>query len=141
MLGHLPNLEKLNVACPQTLPDGSLEAICKISSLRSLNLFRSKTPAREYASLTNLTQLDHLVIGAAPGFGDNELRQLKALPSLKRLELHDVGISDAWAGIVRPFPALTNAVVVRSSRSSESVTWETQTWSKESHSGSLQQAP
>ena len=81
----------------------------------------------EFKCLTNLSRLEELKILGVPNFGDDDLRLLTALPSLKQLTLFDTRVSKDWPSIVRQFPALTNAVVTSlistTPREHETLTW------------------
>ena len=60
----------------------------------------------EFKCLTNLSRLEELKILNYANFGDDDLRLLTALPSLKQLTLFDTRESKDWPSIVRQFPAL-----------------------------------
>ncbi len=121
-LARIPDLESLAVMCPHVLHAGLLDAIAKLTSVRSLTLNRADPSPTEYSALTNMTQLQELIIIEAPHFGDTEALHLVHLPNLKRLTLAETSVSDGWLAVARNSATLTN-VTVRSWDKNETVVW------------------
>jgi hypothetical protein len=111
-LARLSNLSTLKIRCFGRLDSGVFEEICKLRSLRELDLLLSIPPQREYRSITNLTNLAVLKISYCTNFGDQELCLLTNLTTLRNLGLSYDGFSPERTNVLACLKdQLTNCVV------------------------------
>jgi hypothetical protein len=126
----LPHLERLKVGCPGSLPNDFFVSLCELTNLTSLTLELADPPRSSYSLLTNLIELEVLVIGRGTNFTDAALEQLSVLPNLKSIGLYETRVTDQWLGIIRQFRSLTNAIVSQYQPETPSK-METLSWSRQ----------
>jgi hypothetical protein len=125
-LARMTNLEELKLSSVQLLGSNVLPALTNLVRLKKLRLGGGDSENKIFAQincLTNLKNLEELSIYGFPDFGNDQLRELRHLPKLKRLSLSGKKIGEDWPDIVRHFPALTNAIVERDGK--------TKTWNRD----------
>jgi hypothetical protein len=110
-LQHATNLRTLSVSCIVDLPKGVLTSICGLPGLERLALVNCDAPEGEYASLTNLVNLESLNLSDARNFHDSNLLGLSELKHLSSIELVRTGVSEKAENVLQTFTGLTNAVV------------------------------
>jgi len=110
-LGRLPAVRSLTLACGGTLQEGVLLEVCRLRSLRRLELVAACPPRDEYRALTNLTNLLELRVGRCQNFGVAELHGVTNLTGLMTLDLEWDGFTLQQTNVLARLPNLTNIVI------------------------------
>ena len=113
-VSHMTNLVELQLACGFDLQPGVIEEVSKLNGLRTLKLYYSRSPKNEYASLTNLHQLELLQFASCTNFADVELSLMTNFPKLTNLEILGSSVSLGATNVLSALTNLTHLVVTRS---------------------------
>jgi hypothetical protein len=110
-LAGMTNLTSLELACLQRLDSGVLRGVCGLTHLNRLTLYNVALPSDEYRWLAYATNLEHLEIQNCSNFGDQQLRLITTLTTLKDLRLLGTSVTpDATNGVNR-MHSLTNMLL------------------------------
>ncbi len=106
-VSHMTNLLDLRLACGFRLQPDVINEISKLKGLRCLKLYYSQPTTGEYASLTNLHNLESIQLVNCTNFTDVELRLLTNFPKLTNLEIKYCGITPAGTNMLSCLTNLT----------------------------------
>ena len=114
-VGHLAEMEqlqRLSFVCfvARGLRPGVLQKASAIKQLREFQLYYSRAPLTEYASLTNLANLQRLQLAGLTNFGDSELIALKGLTKLQSVALDETRVTERGTNLLNSALPLASIV-------------------------------
>lgn len=106
-LAQLPSLTSLSLWSRRLAYDG-LNSLKDVPSLRKLEVCypdRSITNA-ELDTITQITQLEELMLSGEPSFDDRALARLQSMPNLKKLDIGGLEITDTGLSYLKEIKSL-----------------------------------
>ena len=111
LVTNLTHATSLGLTCCGTCGADVWPAACNLRQLRQLILNAAPAPEGDYHGLTNLVNLEELVVFSAKTFDDRALRYVTNLMHLRKVRVADTGVSEQWTNILKNCRSLTNAGV------------------------------
>ena len=112
-LHALTNLVTLKILCTGPLDSRFFKEVCRLRSLRELQLTAAMPPSREYRWIADLHRLERLGIANCTNFGDAEISVVTNLVKLKNLQLVNNAVTHHGTNVLKVLPGLTDVLFIK----------------------------